>query len=167
MYDTVDTSSLLRCYVLLALGMPLTFIPSGPVGGLALLLMLVGIIWAYRLRKRDGELFASHSRWMIRTFWISGFLFLIAIALSGAIVQANGDNTAIEQIRLHLQNGTATPEEIRNLALQYQETNKTLTLNATLVCFAPAVMHALLRFIKGYRLADSGKPIENAASWTI
>lgn len=165
--DMVDTSSLLRCYVLLGLGLPMTFMPLGFLSGFGLLMLVIGVIWAYRLRKREGELFANHSRWMIRTFWISSLYFLIAMMLSGAIISGNSDATAIEQLNALMAENAASPEQINALMFEFQATNHDLILVTTLVCFVPAVFHSVARYGIGYHRAWKGLPIEKVTTWLI
>lgn len=167
MNDTVDTSPLLQCYVLLVLALPATFMPVTLLSGLAVLALLGGVIWAYCLRGRENELFKNHGRWMVRTFWISSLFFLTAIILSGSIISANADSSDLERMTGLIETGAGTPEDIAALMTAFIEKNKTLITVTSLAFFAPAVLHSVLRFVKGYRRADAGKPVENVTSWLI
>jgi uncharacterized membrane protein len=163
--QTVDTSGLLKCYVLLAIGLPMTFVQLSFLSGIALIMMLIGIIWAYRLRKRPGELFANHGSWMVRTFWISSLYFILATVLWAAVFSANADKSAIEPMIAGMKAGTAAPEDIQNAMWQFQNTNKWLLLWSLLGCYIFPVVHAVARFIKGYRAAYAGRGIDNLKTW--
>lgn len=165
--DMTDTSSLLKCYVVLGIGLPLTFIQLGLISTLAFFLMLGGIIWAYRLKKRPGPLFENHGRWMTRTFWISSTYFGIAIFAFAAVFSANADQSAILPLGPALQSGTASPEQVKNMILQYQTDNRSLILWSAIGCFILPVIHCTIRFVRGYRLADAGRPVENLKTWWI
>jgi uncharacterized membrane protein len=169
MPDTVDTSSAMRCYVLLGLGMPLTLASVPVLSGLGLLAVIVGTIWAYRVRRTPpaGGLLNNHGRFMVRTFWISSFYIVIAMVLSSSIISSNADKAAIEGMAEVLKTGAASPQDIAGMIHAYLETNRTLMTVTTLICFGPVVFFMLARFFIGYRLADAGRPIEHVKTWLI
>jgi uncharacterized membrane protein len=166
---TLDTSSFLRCYVVLALGLSLSFLPLGPVSGAAMLLLLIGTVWAYRLRakNRHAALLANHARWQIRTVWIMSLYFLLATLLSGAIVSANADRGALQQIMPLLEATGDHSAEIHAAALQYMEANAALMYTTAAICCGVPALLGLLRMVKGYRRADAGLPVENVTSWRL
>lgn len=168
---TTDTKSLTRCYGLLAVGLPLTFMPSGPWAGIGIVLMLAGIIWAYSMRKRENvtPFVANHAQWMIRTFWIGGLFSILAIALAGMTVSANANNAAIAQMTaLSQQEGKEVdPAQIQVLLDQFRADNAPLLLWATIGYLIMPVGFSIARFIHGYRLAQKGQMLPKVKSWSI
>ena len=167
--EMVDTSSALRCYVVMGLCVPLS---AGLVPGVAAIAMVgafISAIWAYRLRadKAPEGLVANHGSWMVRTFWISSLFFLVAIILSGSLVSANADpESAIAMNKAIL----AVPKnevEIANALRHFQEVNKTLILIASLVSFVPPIIFVVVRCFNGYQRAYEGLPVENLKSWRL
>jgi len=167
--EMVDTSSALRCYVVMGLAIPLSV---GLVPGIAAFAMvgtIISAIWAYRLRadKAPEGLIANHGSWMVRTFWISSLFFLIAIILSSSLVSANADpESAIAMNKAIL----AVPKnevDIANALRNFQEVNKTLVLVASLVCFLPPIIFVVVRCFNGYQRAYAGLPVENLKSWLL
>ncbi|MBU6235729.1 MAG: hypothetical protein KGQ41_07785 [Alphaproteobacteria bacterium] len=157
-----DTSSIMRCYVVLAIGMLTAFLPYRIVGIIGMVALVCGTIWAYRLRKQDGELFKNHASWMIRTFWISSLYFLIGMLVSSSIVSSNGDATVLSTITPEM-----TDEEMAAILLAYKEANKDLILITTLICFGPVMFFVLARFFIGYRKAEKDELIANLKTWLI
>lgn len=161
----IDTSSLLRCYTLLALSLPVTFLPIGLMSGIAMAVLIGSTIWAYRFKRRDDELFSNHGRWMLRTVGISSLFLFVAMLAAGMIVSSNSDRTALEQLIALQTSGEGTPQQMVDLLTQYQNTNFNLMIGATVGCFIPAFAYSLARFAKGYRLADAGKAVNNIKTW--
>lgn len=166
---SVDTSSLLRAYAFTAIALSLATGIVQVLGGFGMLASIGCAIWAYRLRRREDAhgLFSSHGTWLVRTFWLTSALTLVAIVLAGWVIGANGDGSMVEAIQPALQNHTATPEQVEAAIRRFTEVNAGLLRYATLVCFMPVVLYVLARCIRGYRLAYDGKPLENAKSWLV
>jgi heme/copper-type cytochrome/quinol oxidase subunit 2 len=131
--------------------------------------MLVGIFWAYKIRKNTdaGGLIWNHAQWMIRTFWVSSVYAVIAMALWSSTVYSNADFTSLVQYKDMLKTGQVDPALIENSAREFAETNRTLMLGSTIGFHGPVILFVLARFFKGYRLADAGRPIENLKSWKL
>jgi uncharacterized membrane protein len=167
--ETVDTSSAMRCYALLGLGMPLALAPMPVIAGIGFFAVMIGIVWAYRIRQKPsaGDLLYNHGRWMVRTFWISSLYMMIAMVLSSSIISSNADKTAIEGMAKALETGALSPQDIAAMVHAYLETNRTLMTVTTLICFGPIVFFVLARFFIGYRLAEAGRPIGNIKTWLI
>lgn len=166
---TADTSSIMRCYVLVGLGMPMMFLPVSIVSGIGMLLMLIGVIWAYRLRARSApdDLVRNHAIWLIRSFWISSLYFIAAMGFTGAVISANADTSAIQNMSQGITDGSLTPDQVAGMVAEYMATNAHLILITTLLCFAPVVFHIIARCVLGYRRADKGLPVERLKTWLI
>jgi uncharacterized membrane protein len=132
-----------------------------------LLCLLIGIIWAYRLRRRPSETFKNHARWMIRTFWISSLFFMLAIVVWIAVFASNADQSAINPMLDGMKAGTASPEDIRNAMITFEAANRNLLIWSTIGCFILPIIHATVRFVKGYRAADGGRLIANVTTWWL
>lgn len=167
--QAIDTSSVMRCYVLLGLGMTIGFTNINMVASLGVLAMFAGIFWAYKIRRNaSGEgVVWNHAQWMVRTFWISSVYALLAMALWSSTVYSNADFTSLEQYRDMLKTGKVDTALIETSVLQFKETNHDLMLWSTIGFHGPVILFVLVRFIKGYRMADAGKPIENLKTWTF
>lgn len=165
-----DITAITRCYLLLALGMPLTFLPLAQWAFVGMICLAIGVVWAYMLKKRDNpsELVANHARWMIRTFWISSLYAAIAIVLAGITVSGNADNTALAQLnQLTADGSTPSEEQVRALAMQFQSDNAPLLMWATIGYLSIPILFAVLRYGRGYKLARGGNQVSNITSWSF
>lgn len=167
--NPLDTSSVMRCYGLLAFGMLFCFFPNPFLGGLGGLSMIVGTVWAYRIRKAaaDNPVLHSHGRWLIRSFWIVSLYMLIAILIWASIISSNADLSAMTELATAMEAGTANPAMIEGAIASYKQVNASLILWTSILCFAPLALLMLARFFKGYRLADKGEPVSNVTSWLL
>ena len=166
---TEDTSQLIRAYGLLIIGFPLSFVPAGIISGLGWLLLLIGIIYAYRLKKRlaDTVVGSNHVRWIIRTFWISSLYLSIAMTLQMLAVTMFADTSAIESLQQTLQSGNPSPDQVTLMLAEFQKTNSSLIIGSKVLTYGPCLLFFALRFIKGYRLAEAYKPVENVKTWWL
>ncbi len=164
--EAVDTSSIMKCYGVLGLGMGMALVNYMIVSALGIGLMLWGIVWAYRIRKKESPtgVFQNHGSWMVRTFWVGSAYMLAAIILWTSVISANADFAMFQNI---------DPEKaadaifVENLSKDFVDKNSTLLLVTSLACYGPVLLINLVRMYKGYRLADAGKPVENLKTWWI
>lgn len=166
---TVDTSSVMRCYVLLGLGMIFAFTNIQYVSAVAMGAMLWGIVWAYLMRRNAaaGGLVAVHTTWMIRTFWVSTVYAVVAVLLWSSVVYSNGDFSSMQEYETMLKTGKVDPAVSEAAALGFAADNRTLMNWATAICHGPVILFVLARMAKGYRLADAGRPVENLRTWKL
>lgn len=164
-----DMTQLTRCYGVLAVSMPLTFLPIGVTSTIGFVGLLIGVIWAYMLKKRENpsELVANHSRWMVRTFWISSLFCIIAIILAGITISSNANNAALAELNALNQSGNPDPVKIQQLLQQFQDDNKPLLLWGTVGYLAIPIIFAIARFVKGFRLAKQGALLPDVKTWAI
>lgn len=165
----VDMSPVLRCYVLLGVGVVLSLLPEPFMSSVGLIACMIGTIWAYLIRRVPpaGGLLHSHGRWMVRSFWISSAYITLAMILSAAIISGNADGSAIDNMAAGVSAGSVRPDEVSGLLDQYFETNSVLIAVSTFVCFGPIVAFALLRFFIGYRHAYAGRGLPNVTTWWV
>ncbi|HEY8963702.1 MAG TPA: hypothetical protein VIN59_04480 [Alphaproteobacteria bacterium] len=164
-----DTSDIIRAYALMVLGFPLSFVPMGIVSSLGIALLICGVIYAYRLKKRLSETVVgkNHVQWILRTFWISSAYWAIGALIAWMVVSSNSDSTAIQHLADAMESGAASPDEITLMITEFQTKNAPLLYWSKLLSFAPCVIFFALRFIKGYRLAEDYKPVPNVKTWLI
>lgn len=164
-----DTSQIIRAYAMMVLGFPMAFIPMPILSGVGLLLMVVGIIYTYTVKKKlaTSVVGRNHVQWILRTFWIASIYFLAGAVVAWMVVAANADAVAIEQLSHALEAGTATPDEITLMITEFQTTNAQLMGWSKIISFAPCLIFFALRFIKGYRLAEDYKEVPNVKTWLI
>ncbi len=167
--ELVDTSSALRCYVVMGLAVPLSVGLVPGIAAIAMVVAFISAIWAYRLRadKAPDGLLANHGAWMVRTFWISSLFFLVAIILSGSLVSANADPESAIAMNKAILAVPKNDADITNALLYFQEVNKTLILLASLVSFLPPVIFVVARCFNGYQRAYAGLPVANLKSWLL
>ncbi|MCB1537432.1 MAG: hypothetical protein H6865_01755 [Rhodospirillales bacterium] len=160
--------SVLRCYLLLGVSLPLAFSPIGVLAGPFFLAMIAGVIWAYRLRGRADPMAAMHGRWMVRTFWISSIFFVVGMLAAGALIHANADQTPLIETLGQYPSVDAVPEDVRiSVITRFYELNARLMLMITLGCMAPPLLYTLARLIRGGRMAHKGQDLPNVKSWWL
>jgi uncharacterized membrane protein len=164
---TVDTSPLIKCYGILILAMPLTYVMNMMVAAAAFLVLIMAVNWGRKLRRREEPLFKNHGRWIRRTFWQSMAFTCIAVIVCWSVFSSNADNTGMEALAQGLQAGTLTPDDVQMEVDAFYVRNADLIFWDWVVCFTPVVLYAVARYVKGYRLADAGKPVPNVTSWWI
>lgn len=164
-----DITQLTRCYAILAISMPLTFVPVGATSMIAMISLLIGVIWVYVLKKRENptELVASHSLWMIRTFWISSLFCAIAIGLAGVTISSNANNAALVELNALSQQGAPDPVKMEELLEKFRTDNKPLLLWGTVGYLILPIVYAVARFAKGFTLAKKGALLPNVKTWAI
>lgn len=167
MNEAIDTSSVLRCYTLLALSLPLTFLSFGLISLIATAVFLLTCIWSWRMKRREDALFANHGRWMLRTAGISSLFMLVGLLVSATIISSNADQSAMYEMAALQTSGTGTPEQVFELLREYNRVNFDLSFYSVLGCLALPFAYSLARLSKGYSLADAGKPVENVTTWWI
>jgi len=167
--STPEITELKRCYGCLAIGLPLTFLPIAWWSMAGIVLMLIGIIWAYVLRSREGasELVHNHGRWQVRTFWISSVFAFIAVMLAGMTVSGNANNAALVKMQEMSAGGQISQDQIEALTNQYMSDNAPVLMWASIGYLSIPIIYAIARFVKGYRLASAGKPVENIKTWAL
>lgn len=164
-----DTSNVIRAYAMMILGFPLAFVPMPIVQGLGLLLLLVSVVYTYRLKKRmaDTILCKNHVQWLLRTFWITSAYWTVGAVAAWMVVASNSDAGDIEHLAQALESGTASPDEITLYITQFQTRNMQLLYWTKIIAFTPCLIFFALRLIKGYRLAESYQPVPNVKTWLI
>ncbi|MCE9506809.1 MAG: hypothetical protein K8R48_00630 [Alphaproteobacteria bacterium] len=131
-----------------------------------ILIGLAALVIAYFMataRKKAAEdtPFASHLRWMLRTFWIgTGVIFPIAIIIATAIVLAFTDLIPV-MVAASFDN----PEAQMNAMQDYMQANMTKISLLTEPFMLLSAFWWLRRCWVGGMLAKNGKPVENVTSW--
>ncbi|NBX65584.1 MAG: hypothetical protein EBQ96_01135 [Proteobacteria bacterium] len=167
--QAIDTSSVMRCYVLLGLGMAVGFTNMQLVSTIGVCAMLAGIFWAYKIRQKNEKesLIWNHAQWMVRTFWVSSVYAVIAMLLWSSTVYSNADFSSMHEYMAMLKTGKVVPGIAEKAATEFINTNGTILRWATVGFHGPVILFVLARFVKGYRLADAGKTIDNLKTWKI
>ena len=133
---------------------------------LTLLAGLIILIAAYimcEIKKWDAKdtPYASHMRWMSRTFWIgTGVIMPIAVVIATVLILKL---TNISSITSAMKGDD--PEAIMTGIQIYMEQNMKKVGLITTLTMAPTVIWWLRRCWVGYKLAKDGKPVENVMSW--
>ena len=164
---TADTSNLLKAYGLLVIGMPMLYVTHIAVAVIGFFIVAASVMWVYRLRKEGGALIENHARWIIRTFWLSTlytFFFGVIFAL---VFSSHADSQGMDALMQGMQNGTASPDYVRQQVDGFYTLNHSLLIVDWLACFTPVVLHAVWRYIKGYRLADKGRYLPDVRTWWL
>lgn len=167
MTDTVKTSKapdpFILCtlfYGLYAAGMIMQFAPQtfiiGSIG------MLVAIILVYTQRDRhSGTIYESHIRWLIRTFWIGGGVYLpILTIMASAFLYWEMDYTFLQGVMT--EQNTPSADEVDKLFWQANGQLITITSYCALV---PAATWWLWRCGKGYQHLKNRTVVPNIMSW--
>ncbi len=165
---TIDTSSLIKCYGVLILGMIVVFFLDFYMSILGLLLLICGLVWNIKLRRRNqNPLFENHTRWIRRTLGLTLLFSLIAAIVASTIFSSHADATGIDEMTRALENKTATQEMVRTTMDGFYERNGRLMFWNRVGCFGPIALYAIARYIKGYRLSEKGRLIPNVKSWWL
>ena len=159
----------MRTYGILGLCTPFAFARIPVVSPLALLIVLVGVVVAYRLRanKAPDGLLAAHGRWMVRTFWISSVYLLASMVLAGIISSIMIDPAAMQALNEGLKAAQDDAARITALLQEFNATNHAAMLVSTLVTLCPVVLFVMVRCYYGYRLADKGQVPARPAPWLL
>lgn len=124
--------------------------------------LTIAIIVAYA--KQDearGTVYESHIRWLIRTFWIGGGIYLPILTLIGSVYIFRHLDYQI--FTTAAQNGAAaTPAEVATIMAQHY---KGLFINTTRVTGGIFTLWWVLRCLSGYLVLRRNKAIANPTSW--
>jgi uncharacterized membrane protein len=131
--------------------------------GMIVMLVAVGIAYAKR-KEAAGTAYESHLRWLIRTFWIGGGVYLPVATVVESIflffMFMRSDTDALMQ---KINSGQLNdPRDMEAFLIsQYGHTLLWMTLVFTL----PFLAWWLWRCWSGYRLLKEGKSIPDPESW--
>lgn len=127
-----------------------------------LLGMVVALVLTYvKQPAAKGTIYETHLRWMLRTFWIGGGVYLPVMTLAGFAVFYPSINIAPLQDAMYA--GEITdPQQIYDLLLR---DNKMLIWGTAFATMGPIMAWWLWRSWKGYKALKDGKPVENVMSW--
>lgn len=164
-----DTANMTRAYGFMIMGLILTIVPLWFVSGFGALLLLVGIIYTYTIKRGLGDkpVSLNHRRWLIRTFWLTSLVMLVCIILAWGYTSTYADNTPIENMMLGLEDGSMTPELAIELTREYQLVNKTVIKIGDAIVAVPTVLYMLARMVRGYRLLDKHQAVANVKTWLV
>ncbi|MBI1215222.1 MAG: hypothetical protein GC185_05305 [Alphaproteobacteria bacterium] len=150
-------------YALFALSMALPVMFSSlPVMVLGFLVLTAAIIAAYAQRDAArGTVYESHIRWLIRTFWIGGGIYLPIVTIIGSIYLATHIDT--QALIEAAQNGTeATPANVANIIAQHYGK---MIVNTTRITGGIFTLWWVVRCLSGYLVLRRNKAIANPGSW--
>jgi uncharacterized membrane protein len=131
-----------------------------------LLLGLLALVIAYivgnsKKVNTEGTPYASHLRWLNRTFWIgSGVIVPIAVVIAAFLICYLTD---IFSILNTVQGGDW--DDLMGAVQNYMQQNMAKISAITLITLAPTVIWWMRRCWIGYTLAKAKKPVENVTSW--
>ena len=105
--------------------------------------------------------YASHLRWMYRTFWIGSLVIIpVSIVILACLILAFTDVASFVKSL-----GDADPEVITNSLTSYFQGNMTKLSFITTMAGIPAAAWWIRRCWVGYVLAKEGKPVVKVTSW--
>ena len=150
------------------------FIPLWSVVILATIALFVAVGMAYSGRKTAGDsIYESHFHWLIRTFWIGGWVYLPALTLVAVIavyfsVDWSDVEAAIRTAAMEHVNGT--PDEDKRVVVNtvMEEVMQKNGAKIGMIVFAfifPAVAWWLWRCWKGFNLLKKGQPVTDVMKW--
>lgn len=131
-----------------------------------LLIGLIALIIAYVLTKArhaaaQGTPYASHLRWMLRTFWIgTGVIVPVAVIIATGLILTFTDIATIVPAM-----NNDDPGDIMGGVQAYMDKNLQKISLITFLTLAPTVIWWLRRCWVGYALAKNEKPVENVTTW--
>lgn len=178
---TEDTSKLknrfVQIYIMYIAAILLSMVPSFAVAIAGLAVGLAGIVFAYKSRTvSEGTIYASHAKWLIRTFWIGGavllpiatVIFFVAILLPilhliyGIGLGGFGNTDAISQLLEQLASVDPANAEavVNDAAMQYMSDNKGLFLLVGLPTLGLSTVWWLYRAFKGLNLVKKALPVD-------
>jgi uncharacterized membrane protein len=148
--------------------------PAGAVIGSVAIVIAVCVAYAKRAAAKDTP-FESHLRWLIRTFWIGGGVYVPVLTLIATIaiyVQIDYNLLATKMIDAGADADAfasgdpakaeaAAGQFMAILMQQYGGMMRTAALAVTL----PFVAWWISRLWRGYAALKAGKPVEKVARW--
>lgn len=152
-HNTQDARKTMHIYSALCAGFILSFIPVAAAQLISFPLFLFALIGAYfyRWRAEKDGLLANHMGYLIRTYWLSGFLFVVGFIAAGLYLSRKMDAMRLADAITSLQNG--------HIGLAG---DMGLMIVTTLVAFAPSIIYfvyrvggGLARALKSYRMPDT------------
>lgn len=132
-------------------------------------LMLMGIITllvAYvatgaRKKAAIGTTYASHLRWMLRTFWIgTGVIVPVAVLIATGLILHFTDILGLAD-----RMSSDDPEALAAAIQNYMQLNGQKITLIMLLTVAPSIIWWLRRCWVGYARAKVGQEIKNVTSW--
>jgi uncharacterized membrane protein len=127
------------------------------------LVMLIGAyIWGNSKQKLSKDtVYASHIRWLYRTFWIgSGVIVPLAVLIATLLIIAFTDIISVINTL-----DTGDPDSTIASITNYMHTNMMKITLITMVSMVPTVLWWIRRCWVGYKLASDGKAVDNVTSW--
>ena len=163
MTDTPDSHLRKLCmtlYATYAASAILQFFEQTLILGL-LALIIAYILSSTKKKAAKNTIYATHLRWMNRTFWIgTGIIVPVAMIIASFLIW---QFTNVETLA-GLFTGEDTDTLMNNLQGYIQE-NMTKISVITFITMIPTVLWWLRRCWIGYSLAEAGKPVENVTTW--
>jgi uncharacterized membrane protein len=127
--------------------------------GTAALLVAVAVAYVKR-RTAEGTIFESHLRWLIRTFWIGGAVYLPVVTVLGSVAFVTSMD--MRAIVAAMENGN---EDIAQLSRLLVESNASLVNKLRVAFGMPFVLWWLWRCWKGFKFLKEGKPVPDVMRW--
>lgn len=154
-----DVAIIKAIYVIYAIALLLFWLPYGFAMIASFLLLTIGIILPYSyIKKTDNDIYNSHYRWQIRSFWIANvLLFPIAILIMVVVVISYGDMGAFANLTTNL--------DAENAVKQFISDNFKLLITTMFATFVPAMIWWYGRIYIGYKNIKSKIAIPNPTSW--
>ena len=147
-------------YGLYALSAVLQFFNKTVLIGFAAVVIAYFMTTARKGAAKDTA-FASHLRWMLRTFWIgTAVIFPVAIIIASILVLIFTDFVPV----MDAMNETV-PEATMDTLHNYMQGNMTKISLITIPIMLLSALWWLRRCWAGYVLAKDGKPVEKVTSW--
>jgi len=128
----------------------------------ALILMLAYAMTARRKKAAKDTPFASHLRWMLRTFWIGTGVIVPATMIVAAFIILQF--TDIIPVMAASMDGDSQAD-MMNAVQAYRDGHAAKLSFMMIAAMIPATVWWLRRCWIGYALAKKDKPVENVTSW--
>lgn len=146
-------------YTILMLGMAAQFTFYTIVPGTVAL--ICAIVYAYiQRRETKGTLFENHYRWMTRSFWIGGAVYLPIATILLVVYQSFMMD--MSQVFQAMYDGEKDPAAL--IELLYSD-NREMMFFSTLTVGAVFALWWWARCLKGLLYLRKGQPLPNVTSW--
>lgn len=166
---TEDIAPVMRAYGLFLMGLMLSIVPIWYVSGCGMTLLLIAVFYTAFLKAPDDEkpLTRNHKTWLVRTFWLSGFLFFLCMLVAVSVISPNIDIDSLNQIIALSEQEGVDPAQVESLIAEFKTKNQGIVIWGNLLAYAPLILYTGARLLRGYRRLDKFEPIQNVKTWLV
>ncbi len=173
--DPKLTQTCTALYIVYMAAMVLALLPVPLAIGISTILLIGGIVMAYVSRGKAGQgVLETHFHWLIRTFWIGGWVYLPILTILScfavvSVVDMTELHDAIRTAALESPSGTTSAQD-RNIVINtvlatVMKKHGSEIMAIVGVFTLPFFIWWFWRCIKGFRLLKAGKPVDGVMRW--